>query len=212
MRKNSAACFIQPARGAGLATSLVVLLSVATPAAAVIHSGTDEDARLPYWEIVDQGITLRLVQRLPDQTRGFFLARGFSAADSDLIAQSCVFQTVFKNISHRSDPSPVEYSLRDWVVHHAGRQRAMKTREDWREVWAARHAPRPAQIAFEWSLFPTRQVYRAGDYNWGMSVFDLKPGSEFDLDVVWQQHGKRHSVRIKAVRCAPDIHPEPDQP
>lgn len=180
-----------------------------SPVAAVMHTGTDEEAKLPYWEIADRGVTIRLVQRLPDQTRGFFQARGFPAADADLIAQSCVFQTVFKNISQPSDPSPVEYNLRDWVVHAAGAPRAMKTREDWRKEWAARQAPKPAQLAFEWSLFPTRQRYRPGDYNWGMAVFDLKPGTVFDLDVVWHQYGKDHTARFRGMRCAPDIHPEP---
>jgi len=181
-----------------------------TPASAAVNTGTDEEARLPYWEIVERGVSIRLVQRLPDQTRGFFQARGFSEADAELIAQSCVFQTVFKNISRLSDPSPVEYDLRDWVVHAAGRPRAMKTREDWRKIWAARRAPKPAQIAFEWALFPTRQTYRPGDYNWGMSVFDLRPGTRFDLDVVWRQYGEIHRARLAGMRCAPDVHPGPE--
>ena len=179
------------------------------PAAAVVDTGTDAEAKLPYWEIVEQGVSIRLVQRLPEQTRGFFVARGFSEAHADRIALSCVFQTVFKNISHPSEPSPVEYNLRDWVVRAAGAPRVLKTREDWRKEWAARQAPQPAQLAFEWALLPTRQTYRPGDYNWGMSVFDLKPGTEFDLDVVWHQHGKQRAVRIKGMRCAPDIHLEP---
>jgi len=41
-----------------------------------IESGTDKEARLPFWQISDAGMSLRLVQRLPDQTRGYFQARG----------------------------------------------------------------------------------------------------------------------------------------
>ena len=196
------------ATSAGSGAAVLMWLLTA-PAAAVVNSGIDEDAQLPYWEIVDPGVTIRLVQRLPEQTRGFFEARGFSESDAERIAQSCVFQTVFKNISHQSDPSPIEYNLHDWVVHADGRQRTMKTREDWRRDWTARQAPKAAQLAFEWALFPTRQRYRPGDYNWGMSVFDLKPGTLFDLDVVWHQFGRDHTVRIKGMRCAPDIHLEP---
>ena len=197
-------------RAHGFAGAGLVMTLWLTPVFAAVNTGTDEEARLPYWEIVDRGVSIRLVQRLPDQTRGFFQARGFSEADAELIAQSCVFQTVFKNISQLSDPGPVEYDLRDWVVHAAGRPRAMKTREDWSKVWAARRAPKPARLAFEWALFPTRQTYRPGDYNWGMSVFDLRPGTVFDLDVVWRQYGKTHTVRLEGMQCAPDIHPGPE--
>lgn len=187
----------------------VLLLLIAMPVAAVVNTGTDKEARLPYWEIIEPGISIRLAQRLPDQTRGFFQARGFSVEDSERIAQGCVFQTVFKNISAMSAPSTIEYNLRDWVVHAAGARRGLMTREDWRKEWSARKAPKPAQLAFEWSLLPTRQTYRPGDYNWGMTLFGLKPGTEFDLDVVWYQDGKKRMVRLKDVRCAADIHLKP---
>jgi hypothetical protein len=191
----------------GFAATAMALM--AWPVAAAVSSGTDEEAKLPYWEIADHGASIRFVQRLPDQTRGFFQARGFSVVDSELIAQSCVFQTVFKNISPPSDPSLVEYNLRDWVVHAADARRSLKTREDWRKEWIARKAPQAAQLAFEWSLLPTRQSYRPGDYNWGMTMFGLKPGAGFDLDVVWHQDGRKHTAHLKDVRCAPDAHPNP---
>lgn len=185
---------------------------MAQPVAAVVNTGTDEEARLPHWEIVEQAVSIRIVQRLPDQTRGFFQARGFSVADSELIAQSCVFQTVFKNLSPATEPVKIEYNLHEWVVHTAGAERRMTTREDWKKIWTGRRAPQAAQLAFEWGLLPTRQAYGPGDYNWGMSVFGLAPGTEFDLDVVWQQNGERRTVRLNGVRCAPDIHPQPDAP
>jgi len=188
------------------------VLLMAGPAVAVVNTGTEDEARLPYWEIVEQGVSVRLVQRLPDQTRGFFQARGFSVADSELIAQSCVFQTVFKNLSSATDPVKIEYNLREWVIHTAGAQRNMKTREDWKKIWTERRAPMAAQLAFEWGLLPTRQTYGPGDYNWGMSVFGLAPGAEFDLDVVWHRRGERRTVRLKGVRCAPDIHPQSATP
>jgi len=193
-------------------TLAVAMLSLAVPAAAVVNTGTDDEARLPYWEIVEPGVSIRLVQRLPDQTRGFFQARGFSVADSELIAQSCVFQTVFKNLSLASEPVKIEYNLREWVVYAAGAKRAMKTREDWKKIWTARGAALPAQLAFEWALLPTRQSYGPGDYNWGMSIYGLAPGTLFDLDLVWHQNGERRTARLKGVQCAPDIHPQPEAP
>ena len=188
------------------------MLLMAQPVVAAVNSGTDDEAQLPYWEIAEPGVSIRIVQRLPDQTRGYFQARGFTVADSELIAQSCVFQTVFKNRSSATEPVKIEYNLREWVVHTASAERRMKTREDWKKIWTGRGAPQAAQLAFEWSLLPTRQTYSAGDYNWGMSVFGLAPGMKFDLDVVWQQNGERRTVRLNGVRCAPDIHPQPDAP
>lgn len=183
--------------------AMLALLSAWPLGAAVTH-GVDPEAHLPYWEITRPGMNLRLVQRLPDQSRAFFMARGFSAEAVEPIAQSCVFQTIFTNTSHLAEPSPIEYSLNDWVVRHADEEYGMKTREDWAEVWVERDVPRPARIAFEWALFPTHQTYHPGDYNWGMSIIDLSPGSEFDLTVVWHQYGRRHEATIEDMRCAAD--------
>jgi hypothetical protein len=189
------------------------LLTLAVPdVSAKVGTGTDEEAQLPYWELTEPGISIRLVQRLPDQTRGFFQARGFSVADSDHIAMNCVFQTVFRNTARAASAEVIDYDLREWTVHAAGKPRAPMTREDWKTAWSARRAPPPAQLAFEWSLLPTRQSYGPGDYNWGMTVFGLVPGTKFDLDVVWRQRGERRRARIKGVHCAPDIQVGPASP
>lgn len=103
---------------AGLA--MLLCATIPANAATKLSTGTDEQAQLPYWEISDAAMSLRLVQRLPDQTRGFFAARGFAPEHAEIIAQSCVFQTVFKNESQRGTPSPLEYDLREWVVSVAG--------------------------------------------------------------------------------------------
>lgn len=174
-----------------------------------LETGIDQDAALPYWQISDEGMSLRLVQRLPDQTRGYFIARGFAEAEADLIAGSCVFQTVFKNESNRNQASPLEYNLHDWVVTVAGRHQGLKLREDWQKEWKKRQVAKAAQVAFEWSLYPTQQTYKPGDYNWGMSIFNLAPGTKFDLKVVWRQYGKKHTATIYGIQCAADIHPEP---
>ena len=172
----------------------------------------DDEAQLPYWEIANEAMSIRLVQRLPDQTRGFFQARGFSVEDSDLIAQNCVFQTVFRNRSTAQGPVMIEYDLLEWTVHTDGAEGRPKTREHWKKVWAGRGAPPAAQLAFEWGLLPTRQSYGPGDYNWGLSLYGLPHGARFDLDVVWRQNGERRGARLKNVQCAPDVHPQPEGP
>lgn len=183
--------------GAGL------MLSVPC-AQADVATGTDADAGLPYWELRERGMSVRLVQRLPDQTRGFFLARGFSRDDVELIAGSCVFQTIFRNTSQTATPSALEYDLRDWVVRAGSGSQGMRTREDWAAIWLERGIAKTPRIAFEWALFPTRQVYNPGDYNWGMSIFGLPPDSRFDLTLVWRQFGERRTAVIPGVHCAAD--------
>lgn len=176
-----------------------------------LDTGKDPQARLPFWEIHNSHMSLRLVQRLPDQSRGFYQARGFTPQQSERIAQSCIFQTVFRNLSHTTKPSPLTYNLREWKILFHGRKLDLKTREDWKPEWQKLNATSAAKIAFEWSLLPTRQTYAAGDYNWGMTSFNLKPGSEFDLSVVWHQYGKRHDFIIRGIECAPDIHLTPEE-
>lgn len=183
----------------------LVVVSAAAYGDLRLSQGTDEEAQLPYWQVADGDTSIRLVQRLPDQTRGFFIARGFSEEHAERIAQSCVFQTVFQNIAPESRPGALEYDLREWVVLSAGKRGGMKTREDWKTEWQARSVPNTAQIAFEWALLPTKQVYQPGDYNWGMSIFNLKPGTVFDLEMVWRQRGETRRARIVGIRCAPDI-------
>ena len=177
-----------------------------------ITTGTDEQARLPYWQYQDDGLSIRLIQRLPDQTRGFFIARGFSIEHAELIAQSCVFQTIFKNISDKNNPSAITYNLLDWVVTHNGVDRKMKTREKWATLWQQLNIASPAKLAFEWGLLPTAQDYQSGDYNWGMAIFDIPPASNFSLKLTWQQYGKQHSVTIPNMQCAADIHANPEMP
>ena len=133
----------------------VLLLSPAMGCAATrLETGIDPEAALPYWQISDVGMSLRLVQRLPDQTRGYFLARGFAEPEADLIAKSCLFQTVFKNESQHNQPSPLEYNLHDWVVSSNGRTQGLKVREDWKREWQQRKVALAAQLAFEWSSDP----------------------------------------------------------
>lgn len=200
----------------GLVVVLFILqVSTAVYADAVQQkAGIDEQAKLPFWEISTKGMSLRFIQRLPIQTRGYFMARGFKAAHAERIAQSCVFQTVFKNISDtdkKNKPDALAYNQHDWVVISKGMKNRPKTREDWAKEWKAAKVSRAAQIAFEWSLYPTQQEYKPGDYNWGMTIFNLKPGSTFDLGISWKQYGKMNKAMIKDIQCAADINPQPKE-
>ena len=193
----------------------VILLSLVLLSGSVrseLTTGTDEVAQLPYWEWRDKTVSIRLVQRLPDQTRGYFEARGFGKENAETIAQSCVFQTIYKNIAEAGAGQIVNYDLSQWQVLVNGKKQGMRLREYWEKQWQTLKVSSKARIAFKWSLLPTQQTYKAQDYNWGMSVFGLKPGTRFDLLMVWNVNDKPYSATIKNIECAPDLHLEPKDP
>jgi len=185
-----------------------MLLSVT--AVAGITTGIDESAKLPFWEWNDQSVSLRLVQRLPEQSIGFFMARKFSMENAVLIANNCMFQTVFKNISEASMPVLVEYNLNEWNIIFDGKTQKPKTRENWLEVWKNKNIDPSSKIAFEWALMPTIQKYQQGDYNWGMTSFGLPPGTVFNLQGKILVNNEIVIINIPSIQCAPDIHMEPE--
>jgi len=189
--------------------SLALVVGFSHLAGAAVLTGTDETAQLPFWEWHNQTISIRLVQRLPDQSRAFFAARKFSPADAERIAQSCVFQTVFKNIAAADSNTAVRYDLNEWQIDRNGTTQKMKLKEQWMSEWQQSQAPKSAQIAFSWSLLPTQQQYLPGDYNWGMTTYNLPPGQRFDLTLVWYENEQRRSAVITDIQCAPDVQISP---
>jgi len=178
-------------------------------AGAKVVTGTDTDAQLPYWEWRNNYMSLRLVQRLPDQTRAYFSGRGFKADTVKIIADHCIFQTVYSNISGAEHKRLIQHDIRDWRYYYDGHAYPMKPREEWKPFWQGKGVAQAQIVAFEWSLFPSRQVFEAGDYNWGMSVFDVPHGASFDLELSWKVDGKRQKTTMKNVTCAKDIYIPP---
>lgn len=168
--------------------------------AAVVESGVDTESGLRSWEWREAGVSLRLVQRLPDQTRAFFQARGFSSDAADRIADACIFQTILRNESEQS----LSYWLDDWRILQRGASGNLMTRERWDAVWQEGEASQAARIALRWSLLPTRQRFEPGDYNWGMTGFGLPSGSTFDLEMVLHLGGEKVIRTIDGIVCAPD--------
>ncbi len=173
---------------------------VAGVAWADVNTDQDAETGLRSWTWSHQGVSIELVQRLPDQTRAFFLGRGFGAEEADRIGRACVFQTIFRNGGTRT----VEYDLDDWSLDHGSERGALRTRAVWDREWESQGVDQPARIAFRWSLLPTVQRFEPGDYNWGMTSFGLPPGARFDLTLVVEIGGERVTGEIPAVVCAAD--------
>jgi hypothetical protein len=173
-------------------------------AAEVIHS-TDKGTGLRKWHLAQGNLEVELVQRLPDQTRGFFMARGFSAGIAEEIAVSCIFQTIVRNTGSRPPGEAISIDLAQWRVIQEGRELGLRLKEPWIAAWPENTVNQTSRLAFQWALFPTRQEFLTDDYNWGMTAFGLPPGAVFDLELAWQEDGKTHSARISAIECAPDV-------
>lgn len=176
---------------------------------AKLVTGVDEAAQLPFWEWRDEYMSMRLVQRLPDQTRAYFSARGFKAEDVKFIAEHCFFQTVYKNLSGAEKARVIQHDIRDWVYHYKGKSLGIKPREDWKPIWQKRKVNNAQIIAYEWSLLPSVQIFQAGDYNWGMTIFDVPHGASFDLELVWKVDGKRQTATMTNVTCSKDVYIPP---
>ena len=140
------------------------------------------------------------------------MARGFSSEHAELIAQSCVFQTVFKNIAAAGTENVIEYDLSQWKIAASGKQYSLRLRDDWLSQWKELKVSGKAKIAFKWSLLPTRQMYKAQDYNWGMTSYGLPPGTKFDLLMVWTENKLEKKALLKNMECAADVYLEPKDP
>lgn len=187
----------------------LLALSMPAPLHAELSRGEDPDTGLRHWHWQEAGISFKLTQRLPDQTRAFFAARGFDKPTREKIALACVFQSEFRNIADNDQP-PVEYDLTTWKVYADNEVKPLLVRETWKQRWQEQDVDQAAQIAFEWALLPTYQKYAARDYNWGMTAYGLPPGTRFDLQFSWRRGDKHYTRRMQDIECAPDIHPQPE--
>ncbi|NIP72409.1 MAG: hypothetical protein GWO16_04985 [Gammaproteobacteria bacterium] len=163
------------------------------------------DARtgLAAWSFEAHGIRIELVQRLPDQTRAFFLGRGFGRDAADRIAARCLFQTTVRNTFPRGGPS-VAVRLAEWRAHTPQGLEPPIPKAQWRNEWQRRGVDKAARLAFQWALFPSEQNFRPGDWNMGMTTYPLDPGRPLELGLVWHTDGETHRGRMSGMTCASD--------
>lgn len=151
------------------------------------------------WEQRSGGAFLQLSQITPDQSRAFFLNRGFTREAVEAYAAACVFMVIVRN---ETSASPVFYRLAEWRARQAGESRALKQRKDWLVLWEEKGLPEAARIAFEWSQLPDEQSFERDDWNQGMASIGLPHGGTFDLEYQWHVAGQIHHGTLKGVRCA----------
>jgi len=189
-----------------------VLMLASVPATAGTVRSAAADTGLVKWHFTEDDLEIELIQRLPDQTRGLFLARGFSREVTDAIATSCVFQTIVRNRDESGSGAPLNVDLRQWRMQHAGKETGIDLKEKWIDAWSKDEVSPAAVLAFRWATFPTQQEFLPGDYNWGMTLYGLPPAAVFDLQVVWQAEQQLRSAWIRKIECPPDVERLQDSP
>jgi hypothetical protein len=190
---------------------LCVLLLIGQPlcASGTVRTQVDPDTGLQSWHWRSGQAALLFEQRLPDQTRAFFAARGFPPEAADRIGRGCVFKTIVKN-GAQADQG-IEYHMDQWRVVRQKDSNAPVLKEVWAREWQERGLPEAARIAFQWALLPSHQHLEPGDYNWGMTSFGLPPGTDFDLEVRLRRDGAAETGMIRGMRCPEDIERDPTQ-
>jgi len=171
------------------------------PAYAGITKTIHPETNLIEWKLTENNLELQLIQRTPNQTRGFFEARGFSKKTTHDIANSCVFQTITRNTSKETNRA-IQVSLKTWRIKINNQSQPIKLKETWDKEWNKSQVKASSRLAFRWATFPTEQTFEpSGDYNWGMISFGPEPGSTFDLYVEWKSNNKLKSQWIKNMTC-----------
>lgn len=173
--------------------------TLATPAQeGITRHSVAEDTGLSTWEVDNKGVHLRLTQISPEQARAFMLNRGMDKQSVEEFAHTCVYMTVVRN----EGKQPIEHNLAYWHYVPAGRQpRTMLDKHGWLSRWLPRNFSKPVKLAFEWSQFPSEQTFAPGDWNQGMTTFELPAGSRFDVLYRWKQNGKLHEGKLQNVQC-----------
>ena len=160
----------------------------------------DATTGITTWEIKDHGVNFSLTQILPDQAKAFYVNRGFTLAQTESFASSCVYMTVMRN---DSASGAVYFIKKNWSVISNKKSYSLVTVENWLKRLKALDVNKSALLAFRWAQFPPEQEFEVGgDWNQGMISLGLPPSSLFDLIVRWDINGKAYQTILKDVQCA----------
>lgn len=171
---------------------LCLLLPLQAVAAA--EQRVNPETGLLSWTAGDQAFAIELIQVLPDYVRAVYAARGLPQKIIDDVSSHCVFGTIIRNTT----TAALSYRVADWrYTTPDGVRHRLKTKSDWVQEW------RDMGVAFRWSMLADEQTFAEGDWVQGFTTVKLPPGSRFDLEYSWNQHGRQHLATIEGMRCAP---------
>ena len=174
--------------------ALLMLLCAPASHAAQLTQHRDPESGLLSWKQVDRGLSLELIQLLPDYVQALYSSRGLPKLVVDGMAPYCVFGSVVQNHSG----GELSYRVADWrYVTADGKKHPLKTKIQWVAEWKRQGSD------FGWSILPAAMTFDTGDWAQGFTTVRLPPGSRFDLIYSWRHHGKRYTGTLKNLVCAP---------
>ena len=151
------------------------------------------------WTSKDEGLSIELIQLLPDFVRAIYGKHNFSKKEIERVASYCVFGTIVRNTSDKH----LSYRVNNWRYRPTDKKlRSVKTKTQWLEEW------KKAGISFSWTLLPDIGEFAVGDWQQGFTTIDLPRDSEFDLIYKWRLGDEVHSGVLKNVKCALENLPE----
>lgn len=188
----------------------MLLALVALPAAAVtVPERTDERSGAPVWKWQGDGVGVRAMARPPDQTRAFFLGRGFPDDAAKRFSRSCVLGMTLRN---RAAGGPIRFDVARWRVRSDAGEGPLVPTQRWQERWRQMGVSERARTAFGWATFPTSESLGEGGYLMGMVATGLDPGDRFDLVVRWRQGEADSQVVLEGLRCAQNPNTNEQEP
>lgn len=158
----------------------------------------DPETGLSSWKAEHRGLSIELVQVLPDYVRAVYASKRLPREVVEKVASQCVFGTILRNLSQE----PLTYDVGRWrYITPDGREHRIRTKSEWVREW------QDMGIAFRWSLLPEKVTFGVGDWDQGFMTLALPPGAEFDLEYSWTVGGATHRARLEGLRCAPAAPP-----
>ncbi len=158
----------------------------------------DPDSGLYSWRAESAGVSLQLIQLLPDMVAALYGAQGLPVSVVKEVAGYCVFGS---NLQNNAD-SPVHYRVADWrYVSADGQARPVKTKSQWVEEWQAQG------VDFGWSILPDEQTFEPGDWSQGFTTLPLPPDNPVELTFTWRMGDAEYRESLRGMRCAPKTQP-----
>lgn len=159
----------------------------------------DPASGLTTWKIQEPGLSLQLIQLLPDYITAVYSARGLPPSLVKTMASHCVFGTIIKNESDEQ----LSYRVADWrYVTEDGKSYPIKTKTEWVKEW------QDQGVSFRWSILPDDQTFEPGDWSQGFTTIPLPPDSSLNLIYTWRYQGENHTGTLEGLRCAPAQSPQ----
>ena len=174
-------------------------------ASSIVFAGDVEQYQDPAtglltWKTRQPGLSLQLIQLLPDYVTAVYSARGLPPSLVKTMASHCVFGTIIKNESDEQ----LSYRVADWryVTDDGKTQQPIKTKSEWVKEW------KDQGVSFRWSILPDDQTFEPGDWSQGFTTIPLPPDSSLKLIYTWRYQGENHKHTLEGLRCAPAQAPQ----